>query len=287
MIILNLQGGLGYQLFQISTAISYAKHFNIEFKIKRNKGDMRTKQGYMRPTYWHSFFSELEPYLIETSNCSRRYNDPEFHFTPLPNLKEHLNDDFELNGLFQSPIYFHKHIMEVDKILNLMSKKKSVLKKHIDLYSEETISMHFRLGDFKDPDVRDSHPILKFSYYKNALKEIMKKTNKKDYLVIYFCEKEDQQKVSDYVRYIRKDKQLKSLKFKRIDLDLEDWEHMMLMSNCNHNIIANSAFSWWGAYLNSNENKIITYPDVWFGGRLSHIKTDDLFPFSNWIKINN
>ena len=57
---------------------------------------------------------------------------------------------------------------------------------------------------------------------------------------------------------------------------------MLLMSNCSHNILANSTFSWWGGYLNSNSNKIVIYPEKWIG--LTN-KTEDLFP-KNWKIIN-
>ena len=55
------------------------------------------------------------------------------------------------------------------------------------------------------------------------------------------------------------------------------------MSSCNHNIIANSSFSWWGAYSNSNSEKIVCYPSVWFGPQCNN-STQDLFP-ENWNKI--
>jgi hypothetical protein len=68
-----------------------------------------------------------------------------------------------------------------------------------------------------------------------------------------------------------------------ISLDLEDWEQLLMMSSCGHNIIANSTFSWWGAYLNSNPDKIVCYPETWFGPKAQH-DTLDLFP-EDWIKV--
>ena len=286
MIILEIKGGLGSQLFQICTLISYSNHFKTGFKIKKNKKDTINKQGYPRPTYWHSFFNELNPYLIESSSLYLNYKQDEIHFKELPYIEDP-NKDFELEGWFRSPIYFHNDINLINSILKFTDKKKIVQEKYGEIFDKETISLHFRIGDFKHPNKLEKRCILKFSYYKNALKEIIKKTNKKDYIVLYFNEKEDNKKVSDYIRYIKKDKQLKGIKFKQGNLDTEDWHQMLLMSNCNHNIMANSCLSWWSSYLNENPNKIITYPEDWYGSDMKHIKTDNLFPFKNWIKINN
>ena len=72
--------------------------------------------------------------------------------------------------------------------------------------------------------------------------------------------------------------------------DILDWKQMVLMSCCNSHIIANSTFSWWGAYMNNSNDKIVCYPSKWFGKAIidSEYHDDyvkDIFP-SEWIKIS-
>jgi hypothetical protein len=75
------------------------------------------------------------------------------------------------------------------------------------------------------------------------------------------------------------------LTFTPIDTEIVDYEQVLLMSLCQHNIIANSSFSWWGAYFNQHSNNIVTYPNTWFGPSLGNKKTDDMFPIG-WCKIH-
>jgi len=61
-------------------------------------------------------------------------------------------------------------------------------------------------------------------------------------------------------------------------------DDLRLMSCCEHNIIANSTFSWWGAWMNQNKNKIVVAPKVWFGAENFHLKTNDIVP-ETWIRM--
>ena len=99
--------------------------------------------------------------------------------------------------------------------------------------------------------------------------------------VLYFCEDADFDEVLEKIYNL--EQIFPELIFMRGDNMLQDWEQMMLMSLCSHNIIANSTFSWWGAYFNTNPTKIVCYPGTWFGPKAGH-DTSDLFP-EDWIMI--
>ena len=83
-------------------------------------------------------------------------------------------------------------------------------------------------------------------------------------------------------------KELKKLhpkvSFERGGVKLEDWEQMLLMSCCDHHIIANSTFSWWGAYFNNKPGKLVCYPKKWFNSEPHNAGTVDLFP-EGWVKL--
>jgi hypothetical protein len=108
--------------------------------------------------------------------------------------------------------------------------------------------------------------------------------------VLYFCEDVDIKDATENITYLRQE--FPEFVFIRDDEfisgsgenKLADWEQLLLMSCCHHNIIANSSFSWWGAYFNEWPDKIVCYPSVWFGSAIGH-NTDDLCPPS-WQRID-
>ena len=99
---------------------------------------------------------------------------------------------------------------------------------------------------------------------------------------LYFCQKQDNNVVKKKIIILKE--KFPQLTFIKASDEKEDWEQMLMMSCCEHNIIANSSFSWWGAYFNRNKDKIVCYPSVWFGSKSSN-NTKDLCP-NEWIKTN-
>ena len=125
------------------------------------------------------------------------------------------------------------------------------------------------------------HPVLPIEYYIqsiNLLKSKLKDFEDNYYLLI-FGEFTDNKKILDNIQKIKNN--FNSIEIVICNYNLQDYEQMLLMSLCEHNIIANSSFSWWGTYFNNNSEKIVCYPNIWNG---STNETKDLFP-ENWNKI--
>jgi hypothetical protein len=149
---------------------------------------------------------------------------------------------------------------------------------------EHTISMHFRIGDYKK--VQHFHPILPYEYYRNSIAYILSEsTDSYDglYTILYFCENQDIDDVDIIINRLKID--YPTIVFTKASNKISDWGQMLTMSNCQHNIIANSSFSWWAAYLNNNHNKIVCYPPIWFGECAGN-DTSDLCP-PKWKLVDN
>ena len=184
-----------------------------------------------------------------------------------------------LCGYFQSYKYFEKNLSSILTLLKFESFKDIIIAKTKYNYNN-SISLHFRMGDYVH--LPEHHPILNINYYIYSLNHIISLTNKNDWNIIYYCEKNDYEQVIKKINILKE--HFKNLTFICIDFDLEDYEQIVTMSLCKHNIIANSTFSWWGAYLNDKEDKIVTYPNTWFGKAQGNKKMSDLFP-EKWCKI--
>jgi hypothetical protein len=175
-------------------------------------------------------------------------------------------------GYFQSYKYFQPYYSTICNLIRLDEQRSKIMEKVP--VKPNTVSVHFRLGDYKA--IQHVHPLMPYEYYKESIHLI----NGKEHIV-YFCEDEDLAQVVHTVSKLMLD--FPKLTFARAPSELDDWEQMLLMSCCAHNVIANSSFSWWGAYFNSNPDKMVCYPSVWFGPTVGH-DTSDLCPES-WNRI--
>jgi len=271
----NLMGGLGNQLFQIFTLLNYSIKVQKDFCLPSALSYTTSAQ---RTTYWDNIFQSLVPFINYKDLDWQKYEEPSFNYHSIP----FFNSNYQLHGYFQSYKYFEENNFKIYSLLNFADQITTLKNKYyLNKNFTNTISLHFRLGDYIN--LQQNHPILPISYYKSCLIELQTRTNKKSWNVLYFFERNDVSIVNNSISLL--EKQFSDINFEPVK-DIQDYEQMLIMSCCQHNIIANSSFSWWGAYIGSitKESKIICYPSLWFGPDLKK-DTKDLFP-SNWTKIN-
>lgn len=256
MITANLLGGLGNYMFQITAAYSLALDnndkliFNIKDSIKVHKPIISYKDNILRNVKFVD-----TPLTIQNT-----YSEPFFHYQKIPH-----KTNVKLHGYYQSEKYF---LNNREKILDFYSvddvSLDKIKKKYGEILNEETCSIHIRRGDYLG--LVNHHPTCNLGYYNKAIKLIGEDVK---YLVF-----------SDDIDWCKD--VFDSDNFIFIENN-EDYIDLWLMSLCKNNIIANSSFSWWGAWLNKNNNKKVIAPKKWFGQAISH-NTNDLIP-EKWVRI--
>jgi len=278
-------GGLGNQLFQIFTTLAYSIRYKRKTVLPYNEV---LTVGIHRPTYWESFLSSIKKFTTYNKNTNitndeiilfAKYNEPHHHYYEIPNFYE---DQFVIFGYYQSYKYFENYKEPIFSLINLNTQQEDICNKYSNYLNPSYIntSMHFRLGDYKVK--QEYHPIMSYEYYDNALLQLLINSDlTKSHRILYFCEKEDNDIVNSMI--ITLQRKYIAFEFIKVDDSIEDWKQLLIMSCCNNNIIANSSFSWWAAYFNQNEKKIVCYPELWFGPSADNL-THDMFPES-WTKI--
>lgn len=279
MITCNLMGGLGNQLFQIFTTIAYGIKSNNQFRFL-NVETLGAGSTTVRHTYWTTLLSKLRPFLLKEFPKVRLFKEDGFPFKEL-NVQEMRQTDVLLYGYFQSYKYFQAHYDIICRVIDLNKTREELMTK-LNMTREHfvnMISMHFRIGDYKK--IQEYHPLATYEYYDRSL-EYMRNTHPSvSFTVLYFCEDDDMADVMNIIN--RLSAKYPEYKFTRDENALEDWEQLLLMSCCHHNIIANSSFSWWAAYFNTHADKIVCYPSVWFGA-IAKNDTRDLCP-PQWLRV--
>jgi len=272
MITAHLMGGLGNQLFQIFATIAYSLDNRKRFIFEYNKRSGEPK--YRQTTYWENFLKNLKPFTTQENIDCPVYKEKKFTYDVIPIIIQ----NFKLFGYFQSEKYFKSQYENIIKFIGLRKQQKKIV------IPEKCISLHFRIGDYVLPQFKDAHPLMTIEYYINALNKILEGIGglSPPWNVLYFCQKKDNNTVEKKITILKE--KFPQLTFIKASDEKEDWEQMLMMSCCEHNIIANSSFSWWGAYFNGNKDKIVCYPNVWFGPKLADKDTSDLCP-KNWKNI--
>ena len=273
-----LIGGLGNQLFQIFATIAYALQNGHSFAFQKNEYLGRQD----RPTYWRNFLAKLQPYLVEHLPNITYFENGQHEYNALPIVPSSDNGMICIEGYFQSELYFKPHFSTICDMIDLGHFQSDLLaNKDYGCYSQ-MISMHFRLGDYKK--LPSYHPILPYEYYKKSLDHILSIDTTITNL-LYFCEVEDNDTVLDTIMKLQVE--FPGITFNKAVDSASDWQQVLMMSICRHHIIANSSFSWWGAYFHRYINKngephLVCHPKYWFGS--SHINMKDVHP-KEWTEI--
>jgi hypothetical protein len=186
------------------------------------------------------------------------YLEPNFSYNEIP-----LNNNILIDGYFQSEKYFEnckEHILEIFEFTNEI--KNNIQTESLDF--EKTVSIHVRRTDYVN--LPNHHPLCGMDYYNEAIKLF----NGFKFLIF-----------SDDISWCKENFLGDNYLFSE---NKKDYEDMYLMSKCFHNIIGNSTFSWWAAWLNKNKNKKVVCPKKWFGPAYSNFSTEDLY-LNDWILI--
>jgi hypothetical protein len=318
MLTINIMGGLGNQLFQIFTAIATALRNNDTFFFLKYEY-LGGNPGHQRYTYWDTLFKGLHKYLQPLDEKAQQetealpsWQERGFHFTPVPtNTREFTTKPLRLTGYFQNEKYFKDKYDEICQMIGLSEQRQMIA----ELYKNEPwfrhyngecsskngvlIAMHFRIGDYTmNPHY---HPLINNEYYYRCISHIITKTSAAAaaasapvaYSFLVFYDPCDKSKVEQIVTQLKTRCECdanhpaynRDIQFCFVPDTIPEWQQMLLMSLCDHNIIPNSTFSWWGAYFNPNPTKIVCYPSIWFGPALFHYDTSDLC-LKTWDKIN-
>jgi len=291
MIIAKLKGGLGNQLFQYATARSLAIRHATELIIDATCLDdsrhymldrfMITASTVLAEKIQHSngliplllkpFGSFIDIFTKQNKHSVSIYTEPHFHYDA---GIESVPDDTNLDGYWQSERYF-KGIEEI--IRSELCVKAAAddinLKFAADIRAVNAVSLHVRRGDYAScAELREYHGLCTPDYYQNAVRFISSRVTSPIFFVF-----------SDEPCWVKENLSLEAPMIVISHNGTERGEEdLRLMSLCRHHIIANSSFSWWGAWLNPNRQKIVIAPRRWFNH--PGIVTTDLIP-PEWIQI--
>jgi len=309
MIIITLKGGLGNQMFQYSCGRAFSLRINTPLKLDvsgfRQTNDSETPRDYLlsnflitediatndeikKLKYPYGIISKSWRYL-RIKIFRKFYTDFESRLFSKINLS---NSEFSthLDGYWQTEKYFTDYADTIRKEFTLKHPFSLKSQAFSDIITKTknigsvTVSLHVRRGDVaRDAWKNLYYGITTPEYYKIAMEALVAKinldgnTDSKNIHIFVFSDDiewvKQNIKIPFQTTYVSGDKSAEQI---------PDYEELILMSMCDHNIIANSSFSWWGAWLNKNPNKIVIAPKKWI--RKKQWQHKDICP-STWIRV--
>lgn len=296
MLLVNLIGGLGNQMFQYAFGIGLSD--KREIQVKFDTTDLLDRSHKENFTYrdfeLHVFDApvdiasdrELSMYKYRIGftldnlyyKITRKLKNVEFYsekkyFAYEPGVLA-TSDNTYFTGYWQNERYFKENselIRQAFSFRNCPEGKNKELARQ--LQADNSIAVHIRRGDYaNNQHVQNVHGMCSPEYYQRAVELIASKVSEAK-LYVFSDEPEWVMQNLSFAHpatYVNHNKGSNS------------FEDMRLMSLCKHNIIANSSFSWWGAWLNANPDKIVVAPTKWMQGL--HIDCSDLIP-KQWIRL--
>jgi hypothetical protein len=276
---IKLTGGLGNQMFQFATGFAIAKKNNVRLSLDLSYINQRQLFNgfelekvfdiYSKVSFLNNALSfksvNFKEILNKIDITFYNFKEPHFHYTS--NILDIPKHSF-LDGYWQSELYFKNYSKEIKKIFNFSDQlnEQNYLIAN-DINKNDSVSIHIRRGDFLLKR-NNNHKIDLKNYYLKAIDKSSKCFKNPKYFIftddpLWVTENF----ILDY-SYIVVD----------VNRGAKSFLDMYLMSLCKSNIIANSSFSWWSAWLNNNKDKIIYAPKDWFNDK--SICTDHLIPNS-------
>lgn len=287
MIIIKTKGGLGNQMFQYAFGRALSLKLNTQLKLDtlQETNTKGIKKDIERPYSLNRFNIKAEltsqeetkklrkPFKLYLSKLYRKlthYN----YYTFDQSFLEQKDDSYFEGFWWQSEKYFRDirtHLLEDFTLVNPLGTEASKIAESIK-QSESAVSLHVRRGDYvHDATTLSHHGLATLEYYKKAIEIINEKVSHAVFFIF-----------SDDIEWVKENLALPPLSFFVSDKNLPDYEELILMSLCKHFIIANSSFSWWGAWLCQNPEKLVIAPKKWIAD--PSVDTNDIYPPS-WIRV--
>jgi glycosyltransferase involved in cell wall biosynthesis len=274
MVIVKLYGGLGNQLFQYATARALAIRNDAMLKLDASSGFER---DFYKRRYSLNCFNIPENFASPEEIAASAYiREKHFHFDPEVCS---LRGDVYLDGYWQSEKYFKSIEEIIREELSIRRPLEGVSRRIADeMAATNSVCIHFRRlhgisGSQVDVHGVNIHGAASLDYYYRCI-EHLTQTVRDPYFFVF---SDDPGWARDHLKL-----PYPTLLVTHNGPD-KDYEDLRLMSLCKHHIIANSTFSWWGAWLNPARDKMVFVPEQWFNA--AEHNTKDLIPES-WVKVS-